>query len=110
MGLNTANGAVVDENGNLEAISSWGVFGSYRHFWNDQWRSNLTLGYLSVDNDTDLTGMGVTKEARSVHVNLIYSPVPKMDFGAEVMYADREIESGLDGDMLRVQFSAKYAY
>lgn len=110
MGLNTANAAVLDANGDLEAIDSWGMFGSYRHFWNDKWRSNLTLGYLSVDNDTALTGSGVTSEASSVHVNLIYSPVPKMDFGIEYLHANREIESGLDGDLDRIQFSAKYAY
>ena len=110
IGLNTANGAVLDEFGNLEAIDSTGIFGSYRHFWNDKWRSNLTLGYLTVDNDTDLTGMGVTSEATSLHVNLIYSPVPKMDFGIEYMHANREVESGMDGDLDRIQFSAKYAY
>ena len=110
MGLNTANGAVLDADGRLHAIDSTGVFGSYRHLWNDKWRSNLTLGYLSVDNDTALTGMGVTKNASSMHVNLIYSPQPKLDFGIELLLADREIESGADGDMTRVQFSAKYAY
>ena len=110
MGLNTANGAVLDADGNLKAIDSIGIFGSYRHFWNPKLRSNLTLGYLSVDNDTDLTGMGVTSDATSLHINLIYSPVPKMDFGIEYMHANREIESGLDGNLDRVQFSAKYAY
>ncbi|MBT8059483.1 MAG: porin [Gammaproteobacteria bacterium] len=110
MGLNTANGAVLDADGNLEAIDSYGIFGSYRHFWNDKWRSNLTLGYLKVDNDVELTGTGVTKKAQSAHVNLIYSPVPKMDFGFEFMYADREVESGADGDLTRLQFSAKYAF
>jgi hypothetical protein len=110
MGLNTANGAVLDADGNLQAIDSWGAFGSFRHLWSDKWRSNATLGYLSVDNDTELTGMGVTKIASSVHLNLIYSPQPKLDFGVEFMYADREIESGADGDKTRLQFSAKYAY
>ena len=110
IGLNTANGAVLDADGNLHAIDSWGAFGSFRHLWSDKWRSNATLGYLSVDNDTDLTGTGVTKTASSVHLNLIYSPQPKLDFGVEFMYADREIESGADGDMTRIQFSAKYAY
>jgi hypothetical protein len=110
MGLNTANGAVLDMNGNLHAIDSTGAFGSYRHLWNSKWRSNFTYGYLSVDNDTDLTGMSVTKNASSFHFNLIYSPQPKLDFGAEIMYADREIESGADGDMTRLQFSAKYAF
>ena len=110
MGLNTANGAVIDEDNNLDAIDSTGVFGSYRHFWTDKWRSNLTLGYLWVDNKTDKTGQSVTKDAGSVHVNLIYSPQPKLDFGIEFLYANREIESGVDGDLKRVQFSAKYAY
>jgi hypothetical protein len=45
-----------------------------------------------------------------VHVNLIYNPLPKLDFGIEFMYADREVESGADGDLTRIQFSAKYAY
>jgi hypothetical protein len=110
VGLNTANAAVLDANGNLHSIDTTSAFASYRHFWNDQWRSNFTLGYLSVDNDTDLTGMGVTESANSFHVNLIYSPVPKMDFGIELMHASREVESGADGDMTRLQFSAKYAY
>ena len=110
MGLNTANGAVLDANNNLEAIDSTGIFGSYRHIWNDQWRSNLTLGYLTVDNDTSLTGMGVTEEAKSLHVNLIYSPVPKMDFGIEYMHAERELENGADGELDRLQFSARYVY
>ena len=110
IGLNTANGAVLDADGNLHAIDSTGIFGSYRHFWGPKWRSNLTLGYLAVDNDVELTGMGVTKKAASVHVNLIYSPQPKLDFGIEFMYADRKVESGAKGDMTRLQFSGKYAF
>jgi hypothetical protein len=110
MGLNTANGAVLDADNRLETIDSTGLVASYRHLWDDKWRSNLTFGYLSVDNDTALTGMGVTKKATSIHFNLIYSPVPKLSFGGEIMYAEREIESGVDGDMTRLQFSAKYAF
>ncbi len=110
IGLNTANGAVLDADGNLHAIDSTGVFGSYRHLWSNTWRSNLTLGYLTVDNDTELTGMGVTKKASSLHFNIIYSPQPKLDFGAELLLANRKIETGEDGDLTRVQFSAKYAF
>ena len=110
IGLNTSNGAVLDADGELHAIDSTGVFGSYRHLWNEQWRSNFTIGYLTVDNETELTGMGATKNASSYHINLIYSPQPKLDFGVEFMYADREIESDADGDLTRLQFSAKYAF
>lgn len=110
VGLNTANDAVLDADGNLHAIPTSSAFGSYRHFWSENWRSNLTLGYLSVDNDTALTGMGVTREARSIHLNLIYNPLPKLDLGIEWLLADRELENGDDGDLTRLQFSAKYGF
>lgn len=111
LGLNTANGAVFDADGDLEAIDQYGAFASYRHFWGaSSWRSNLTFGYLSIDNDTDLTGGGATKNAYSVHANLLFEPIPKMTIGGEVLYAKREIENGDDGDMTRFIFSAKYGF
>jgi hypothetical protein len=110
VGLNTANDAVLDAAGNLDAIGTSSAFASFRHFWSEKWRSNFTLGYLSVDNDVSLTGGGVTKNASSMHVNLIYNPLPKLDFGVELMYADRETENGADGDMTRMMFSAKYGF
>ena len=110
LGLNTSNGAVLDAAGNLEAIDQWGAFASYRHFWTDKWRSNFTLGYLSIDNDTALTGTGVTSDVYSVHANLLYSPVPKMTVGAELMIAERELESGDQGDMTRLLLCAKYVF
>ena len=110
LGLNTANGAVIDSNGNLDAIDQTGFFVAYRHIWNEKWRSNLMYSALSIDNDTSLTGTGVTKDVYSANVNLVYQPLPKLTLGGEIMFAEREIESGLDGDMTRFIFSAKYAF
>lgn len=110
IGLNTTNDAVLDANGELEAIDAYGGFIGYRHFWNDQWRSNFTLSGLWIDNDTDLTGFGVTKEAQSAHVNLIYQYNPSLRFGIEYQIARREIESGAQGNMNRVQFSTILAF
>ena len=110
LGLNTSNGAVLDANGNLNAIDQWGGFVSYRHFWDAQWRSNFTLSYLSNDNDQALTGTGVTKDVYSVHANLLYQPVEKMTVGGEIMFAERTLESDLSGDMTRLLLSAKYAF
>ncbi len=110
IGLNVANGAVLDSSGNLEAIDSTGWAVAYRHHWNDKWRSNLSYSAITIDNDTDLTGAGVTKSTASVRVNLIYSPTAKISIGAEFAHAERELESGLDGDMDRFQFTAKLAF
>jgi hypothetical protein len=46
----------------------------------------------------------------SIHWNLIYNILPKLDIGAEIMYAERERVNGEDGDFTRLQFSAKYAF
>jgi hypothetical protein len=110
IGLNTTNAVVLDADGKLHAIDVNGVYGSYRHFWNEKWRSNLTLSYLAIDNDTDLTGLEATKDVGSIHVNMIYAPQPKLIFGLEFLYAERELESGDYGDLKRLQFSAKYAF
>ncbi len=110
LGLNTANDAVFDSTGNLEAIEQWGGFVSYRHFWEPDWRSNFTFSYLNNDNDTALTGTGVTEDVYSVHANLLYQPLEKMMVGGEIMYAERTLESGASGDMTRFILSAKYAF
>jgi hypothetical protein len=105
MGLNIVNDAVIDGNGNLEAIPTLSGFTSYRHVWSGKWRSNFTLGFFQADNPVANTGTGVTKEVYSTHVNMIYSPL-----GVEYINATRELESGEDGGMDKLQLSAKYAF
>ena len=108
--LNTANGAVLDENNQLQSIDSTGYAIAYRHIWNGQWRSNLTYSAFSADNDKALTVLKVTQSTWSTRSNLLYSPAKALTFGAEYTFAKRKLESGLEGDMNRLQFSAKYAF
>ena len=105
LGLNTSNGAVLDAGGDLDAIDAYGGFVSYRHLWSERWRSNFTLSAFRADNDTDLTGLAVTRSAESAHANLIYQATPHLRFGMGYIHARREIESGADGDLNRLQFS-----
>jgi len=108
--VGAVNGAVIDANGDLDSIASYSGFASYRHFWNDRFRSNVTVGYFKADNPVNLTTTGVTDEIYSGHVNLLFSPVPNLTFGGEIMYASRSLESGLEGNMTRFQFSAQYGF
>ncbi len=110
VGLNTVNGAVLDANGNLEAIDVTAFSVAYRHLWSDQWRSTFLYSTLMADNDTALTGVAVTKSTHSYSANLLYQATKKLMVGVEYKFANREVESGLDGDMNRVQFSAKYDF
>jgi hypothetical protein len=40
----------------------------------------------------------------------MYSPTKKLTFGAEYLIAEREVESGDDGDLTRLQFTSKWAF
>jgi len=65
---------------------------------------------MNIDNNTALTGTGVTKTVNSFQVNLLHSPVPKLTLGFGFLSAERELESGASGDMFRTIFTAKYGF
>lgn len=108
--LNAVNGAVLNANGDLEAIDTTGYAISYRHVWNEKARSSIMFSAFEADNDTALTGLGTTESTYSTRVNYLYSPTKALTVGAEYAFAHREVESGLEGDMNRLQVSVKYAF
>jgi hypothetical protein len=109
--LGTSADAVLDAGGDLEAIGVTAGYLAYRHVWSNTWRSTVTASMFSADNDTALTGTGVTKSVQSFSANLIYAPVPKLLFGTELRLATREIEAAdTDGKLTRLQFSTKYLF
>ena len=108
--LNASNGAVVDANGNLEAIDSLGLFASWRHHWNKKWRSNFIYSQIDIDNNTTLTGTGATKKTASGRANLMFDWAKGLTLGGELAIANREEESGADGGLTRLQFMAMYKF
>ena len=110
IGVNIVNDAAIDASGELSTIETVSGFASYRHFWTPTLRSNITGGYFKADNPVAFTGDGVTDQVYSVHANIIYTPVDKLDVGVEYIYANRELENGMDGDLNKVQFSTKYSF
>ena len=63
-----------------------------------------------MDNDLSIIGLATNKSAKSVRANLIWTPIPAMDIGAELMHGERELESGVSGDVTRLQVFAKYGF
>ena len=99
-----ATGEDIDATGVLAGFVAW------RHVFDPKLRGNLMVSRAQFDNDTDWTGFGVTRSAQSIHANLIYSPLPKLDVGAELIFGNRELESGADGDLRRLHTSVKYSF
>lgn len=110
VGLNFSNDAVLNGSGDLDAIGVVAGFAAYRHVWAPGWRSSLIWSAQKVDNDLAFTGLAANRSAQSFHANLIWSPVTAFDVGAELMFADREIETGASGDMTRLILFAKYGF
>lgn len=76
-------------------------------------RSTWAYSLLMADNPTGLTAAGrdtLDKRLWSTHLNLIWSPVPQVDFGIEYLHGGRTVESGKSGDLDRFLMAAKYKY
>jgi hypothetical protein len=115
VGLNFANDAVLTTNGvtgvaSLDEINGYAGFVAWRHPWSKTVRTNLYYAMQGYDNDEALTGGLANKESWSIAANVFYSPLPKLDIGAEFRHAVRELENGADGSLDRVQLTTKYSF
>ena len=102
--------AMADAAGNIDALGGWAAYVGLRHVFNPNVRGNLYYARSQWDNDTALTGFGVTRRVHSAHANLIWSPVPKLDLGVEAIWGERTLESGADGELIRLHTMARYSF
>ena len=107
--LNAFDPGRIENNGDIELIDQMGGFISYRHIWTPQWRSNLTVSHVTSDNPDEMPDT-TSKSVSSTHANLIYSPISNLDLGGELIWADRELENGSNGELHRLQFTAKLGF
>lgn len=95
--------------GELEALKAYAGYVSYQAVFNPKWRSNLTGGYVYIDQP-GFQPAGSMESTTYLSYNLIWSPVPKLDLGLEFLYGQREDVGGADGDATRLQAAAKYTF
>ncbi|WP_341504134.1 DcaP family trimeric outer membrane transporter [Gallaecimonas sp. GXIMD4217] len=108
--LNAVADALVSADGELKTLKTISGFISYRHWWNDQWRSSLVLSALRADQEPHLVDDAITRRLHSLHANLFYSPVKALSFGVEYLLGQRQLENGARGNLNRLQFAAKYSF
>lgn len=100
----------IDAARKLDTIGMFAGYAAWHHMFNKALRGNLYAAYARFDNDTTLSSANVTESVSSVHANLIWTVLPMLDVGAEAMWATREIETGNNGDLTRLQFHVKYSF
>ena len=110
LGFGIAPDVAIDARGELHPVGAVGGFIAWRHAFNAKLRGNLMFAAARFDNDTHLTGLGITRGTESLHANLIYSPIPKLDVGAELGWGRRTLENGAEGDLKRIHTTVKYSF
>jgi len=110
VGLNFATDALLDANGNIDSLDGYAGFVAYRHMWTPKLRSTFSYALQEYDYDSILSSSIANKSSSSWTVNLFYSPLPKLDLGAEYRSATAERENGDEGDLDRFQLTTKYSF
>ncbi|MBP3974998.1 DcaP family trimeric outer membrane transporter [Pseudoxanthomonas spadix] len=110
MALGLGPDTVVDADNDLHAQDGYGGWVAWRHLFSPKVRTNLYYAQALLDNDVEYTGYGVTERAQSWHANVIYSPYPKLDLGAELSWGQRQLEDDRSGDFKRIHTSVKYSF
>jgi hypothetical protein len=112
MGRYTSLGLVKDGmmiGGKLETVKSTVGMAAYHHAWSGMSSSNLIYSIASIDNPTGAAGTE-NKGSDSLQINYLWSPVKEVTYGIMYLLANREIESGDEGKLSRVQFAATYKF
>jgi hypothetical protein len=107
--LNAFRDGAVEANGDIELITSMGGYVAYRHMWSEKLRSTISYAYSEADNPDTIVA-DVTKNVGNSNINLMYSPTENLTFGGEYILAEREVESGADGELNRLHFTTKVVF
>ncbi|MCK9488683.1 MAG: DcaP family trimeric outer membrane transporter [Xanthomonadales bacterium] len=110
IGIAASTDAVLDAAGELQPLDVVAGFIAWQHLFNDRYRGNLFYSRADYGNDAQLTGLGITRRLESLHGNLIWTVLPKLELGLEAIWARRLLERGDSGEQQRLHFHAKYSF
>ena len=94
----------VDANGNLETIEAYGVTVQATQQITPKVKAALAYGRYEA---LDTFGPGDVESLDTVHASLFWKPVDRLTVGGEVIWGQRQDESGADDDGIRLQTSVQ---
>lgn len=95
--------------GTFEALPYWSTAAGFTHRWNDQFRSTITYGYVSLDNSSGQAGT-FYHTSHYASANLIWQLRKRLSVGLEGLYGLKTARDGVDsGDHWRVQLGMVYS-
>ncbi len=100
----------VTPTGKLSAREELGIVVTYEHWWQDNLLSTIVYGRDEFTNDTSIAPPKTVESRWSIHANLVWLAVPRVQFGIEWMLKEIDTEDGDEGDNQRVQLVAKFSF
>jgi len=105
-----------DDTGELHALSARGFYIDFEHQWT-QWettrvmklRSSLIWSYVDVDN-LDFQPDDAYKRTSRESINLVFSPIERIDVGVEYIHGIRRNKSGNDGSASQWQIVGVFRF
>lgn len=102
--------------GELAALPAAGFYVDYQHRWvfGDSWRqhnvrSSFIWGFVNVEN-TDFQAPDSYHQTNRFCINLIFSPIKRIDIGAEYIYGTRKNKDGRSGSSDQIQGVAIFRF
>jgi hypothetical protein len=93
----------------LTALEAFGGFIAYQHWWSEVVRTNVTGGYVDVNN-LEIQGEDALNATVYVMANTIYSPFKRFDIGLEYYYGQSKNKIQDTGHANRLMLGVKYSY
>ena len=106
----TFSDALLDNSGELQPVQVASLNLAYQHWWTGKLRSNLVLGTTHADHPAGVNPAMTDSAFYSSHLNLLWSPRLDITLGVEWLYGRRERKDGADGELNRLQVSARYRF
>jgi len=98
--------ATLTPEGELDVSTSQAGLIAWQHFWSTTLRSTFAASYARLDAHASASD-ALTRKARTGQTNLIWSPNSRYSVGVEYLFGWRETIGGDDGDINRLQLTAR---
>jgi hypothetical protein len=86
-----------------------GLVAYYDHYWNSELSSSIGWSETRVNN-LSFQAPDAFHEGQYASVNLLWTPDPRLLFGTEFLWGQRQDNNGANGNDTRLQFSFKYSF
>ncbi len=93
----------------------FGAYAAFQHWWDTNVRSTFIYSMVYIDN-VDTQPNTAYHQTRRASANIIWSPIPNVDVGAEFLWGRREnkgpdpVDGSSAGNALQLQLEAVYRF